>query len=261
VSNRPLEIEIIAQHGGLVFVNKPPGLQTEVDAQCEQALVPLVALKLGVPPKRVHALSRLDTGVSGLVTLSLDTASRREVIRWREQGRFRRRYVALAAGERALMQGFWRESIGRAPRGNLRCVAGRNSESAETRFALVARARAPDPRKPGAQSALLALEPTTGRTHQLRVHAAAHGLPFLGDRAYGGPTRIVLPSGAVSAVDRVALHAAWVELPLEPLPLRVSARVPSDFEDAWRALDGNVADIARALEQIFSPAFEASARG
>ncbi len=59
--------------------------------------------------------------------------------------------------------------------------------------------------------------PLTGRTHQIRVHAADHGLPILGDTLYGG-----------SPAPRVCLHAAGLGLthPASGHPLELAAPLP-----------------------------------
>ncbi len=66
----------------------------------------------------------------------------------------------------------------------------------------------------------LALEPLTGRTHQLRVHCAAMGWPIVGDRIYGSAPR--------SGGPDLHLHAREVVVPLykNREPIRVSAPVP-----------------------------------
>ena len=84
---------------------------------------------------------------------------------------------------------------------------------------------------------MLSLAPRTGRTHQLRVHCAAHDSALLGDRAYGGVCRVSSESGLVKDLDRIALHAAWVELPLAQ-PLRIQAATPAWLSDLWRDFGG-----------------------
>jgi 23S rRNA-/tRNA-specific pseudouridylate synthase len=234
------ELRILGQYRGLVFVDKPAGLQTEPDARTTDTLLSRLATQLGEPVSRLHALSRLDTGVSGVVTLGLSADARRLVEGWRERGRFTRRYLALASGGvgAAPRAGAWTESIGRAA-GSLRAVAGRNAESAHTDYALVESSPLRERAQPS-QVHLLALGPRTGRTHQLRVHCAAHALPLLGDRAYGGASRLTLASGAVQALDRIALHAAWVELPLAQ-PLRIEAATPPFLLGVWADFGGDPA--------------------
>jgi tRNA pseudouridine32 synthase / 23S rRNA pseudouridine746 synthase len=75
----------------------------------------------------------------------------------------------------------------------------------------------------------LALEPLTGRTHQLRVHCAAMGWPIVGDSVYGGAPRTGGPG--------LHLHARELVVPLykNRAPIRVSAPVPPYMEEALRA--------------------------
>jgi 23S rRNA-/tRNA-specific pseudouridylate synthase len=244
------ELRILGEYRGLLFVDKPAGLQTEPDARTADTLLSRLATQLREPAARLHALSRLDTGVSGVVTIGLSADANRLVQGWREEGRFRRRYLGLASSPRGVSDvpggsevrtGAWSESIGRAS-GSVRSIGGRNPESAHTDYARIASAWLP--RATPSALHLLALAPLTGRTHQLRVHCTAHGLPLLGDRAYGGASRFISDSGMVSALDRVALHAAWVELPLSA-PFRIESPTPAFFLDIWRAFAGD----SRAFEE------------
>lgn len=239
------KLVVLGELGGFLFVDKPAGLQTEPDANHTDTLVSRVASQLGVPVTQIHALSRLDTGVSGVVTLGLTREARRLATELRDKGQFRRRYLALATGQPTDRAGAWLESIGRAS-GSLRRVGGRHPELARTDFALIASSPIADGGNPR-QLHLLALAPQTGRTHQLRVHAAAHGLPLLGDRAYGGLVRLTSGVGRVSSFERIALHAAWVELPL-PGPRRIAAAIPPELSDIWRAFGGDDAALANVLE-------------
>jgi 23S rRNA-/tRNA-specific pseudouridylate synthase len=241
-------LSILGEYRGLVFVDKPAGLQTEPDARTTDTLVSRLAAQLGVPSSRVHALSRLDTGVSGVVTLGLTSDARRMVQEWRERKRFKRRYLALASSEPSsafAASGTWSESIGRAA-GSLRAVGGRNAEAALTDYAVAASSEAIARAIPS-RVHLLALAPQTGRTHQLRVHCAAHALPLLGDRAYGGASRLISETGVVAALDRIALHAAWVELPL-PAPLRIEAPTPVWVLNIWREFRGSESAFVAARE-------------
>jgi 23S rRNA pseudouridine1911/1915/1917 synthase len=78
----------------------------------------------------------------------------------------------------------------------------------------------------GTGGLVLRAEPRTGRTHQIRVHAASAGMPLYGDTLYGGPASL---SG--SPVPRVMLHAAQLSLPHPDTGriLTVAAPVPADF--------------------------------
>jgi 23S rRNA (cytosine1962-C5)-methyltransferase len=123
--------------------------------------------------------------------------------------------------------------------------SGAGGEPAETQFEVVPwtgavgeRARFPH------GCTLVRAEPLTGRTHQVRVHAAESGIPVLGDVLYGG-----------AAFSRVCLHAAEIAFrhPATNAPARFRAEVDftadarlalrrafiePDATDAYRLLHG-----------------------
>ena len=78
-----------------------------------------------------------------------------------------------------------------------------------------------------ANTTWLALEPLTGRTHQLRVHCAAMGWPIMGDAVYGTAAR-----GA-----DLQLHARELVVPLyrKRDPIRVTAPVPAHMAEQLKA--------------------------
>jgi tRNA pseudouridine32 synthase / 23S rRNA pseudouridine746 synthase len=79
----------------------------------------------------------------------------------------------------------------------------------------------------------LAMEPVTGRTHQLRVHAAAMGWPIVGDNIYGNGPRFGEP--------RLHLHAREIRIPLSKNkpPVHVVAPAPPHMHERLRACGWN----------------------
>ena len=75
----------------------------------------------------------------------------------------------------------------------------------------------------------LALEPVTGRTHQLRVHCAAMGWPIVGDAIYGAAAR--------SGGPGLQLHSREIAVPLHKKrdPIRVTAPVPPHMREGLLA--------------------------
>lgn len=91
----------------------------------------------------------------------------------------------------------------------------------------------------GAPLAWLALQPVTGRTHQLRVHSAAMGWPILGDPIYGRGTPNSLPG--------LQLHARRIVVPIQAGkdPVDVVAPAPAHMIEALSRC-GYVAERDRA---------------
>jgi tRNA pseudouridine32 synthase / 23S rRNA pseudouridine746 synthase len=85
------------------------------------------------------------------------------------------------------------------------------------------------PHKGGGKVTWLALEPVTGRTHQLRVHCAEMGWPIIGDAIYGNAPR--------SGGPVLHLHAREIVVPISKNrePVRVVAPVPPHMREALTA--------------------------
>jgi RluA family pseudouridine synthase len=220
---------VLQQRGGVLAVAKPSGLPTIPDEKTGDSLLQWVAKELGLAASRVHPSSRLDREVSGVVTFALDEPSRELLHAARAQGQYKRRYVALVAGAPQLTSGRWDAPIGRTKNPRHRAAHGDDAKPAESYFRCVAAT-------PVAQ--LLALEPVTGRTHQLRVHCASSGAAILGDRVYGQGGRLTAPSGAVLQVPRVMLHAAAVHIRTPGLDFAVRAAIADDLRSLWQRLGG-----------------------
>lgn len=151
---------------------------------------------------------RLDTDTSGVLVLARTAAGHRIMNRAFAEGRMTKEYAAVVAGEPPddvtvdLPIGEWR-------RGRVSVGQGK---AAQTRFCVRWR--------DGPRTGVLAL-PVTGRTHQIRAHAASLGAPLVGDPTYGGP-----------AADRLYLHAWRITLPWpgEADRLVLQAPLPPGFD-------------------------------
>ncbi|MDF2697920.1 MAG: Ribosomal large subunit pseudouridine synthase [Labilithrix sp.] len=231
----PTAIDILFHEDGLVACVKPAGLPTVPDlAGAAHSLVALVAKAIGKKAEDLRVTSRLDRDVSGVVLFALDAPAEERLKAARAEGRYRRRYVALAAQnpqQPLADEGIWGAPIGRATDPRLRLARGPEAKDAMTRWRKIATA--------GPAIAMLAVDPVTGRTHQIRIHASDAGAPLVGDRDYGGPTRLVLPNGRILAPSRIALHAARVVVPGIRDLVEARAPIPAELEETWRAFGGS----------------------
>jgi 23S rRNA pseudouridine955/2504/2580 synthase len=94
----------------------------------------------------------------------------------------------------------------------------------------------------------VALEPRTGRTHQLRVHMAAIGAPILGDGKYGGPAAHPRMAGIARQVH---LHARRLAIPVPGgATLDVTAPPPKHFKETLAALEFETQGADRFVDEI-----------
>ncbi|MBW2523455.1 MAG: RluA family pseudouridine synthase, partial [Deltaproteobacteria bacterium] len=217
------------EQAGLLVVYKPAGWASEPTPRSSRSVVTELAAARG--GGTVHAASRLDVGVSGLMLCSVDRSGARLVERLRRDRKIRRRYVALLAG-RLPPQGSWTTALGRSRNGagRVRSTAtAAETKNARTDFVTVATASDVLP------VSLVVLELFTGRLHQIRAHAATAQAPVLGDRRYGGPSSVALADGRVLAMDRLALHAAHLQV---GDLLSVTAPPPPPLRDWWAHIGG-----------------------
>lgn len=183
----------------LLVIDKPAGIDTVPDRQGSDSVVGRTGLMV---------CHRLDRGTSGVLVLGRSAAGHRLVNAAFAEGRVRKQYRAVVAGELA-DAGEVDLPIGPWKRGRVVVGVGR---AARTRWTVRWRE--------GGRAGVLA-EPLTGRTHQIRAHLAAAGAPVVGDEDYGGPP-----------ADRLYLHAWRLTLPWPGRhdALLLEAPVPPGFD-------------------------------
>jgi 23S rRNA-/tRNA-specific pseudouridylate synthase len=246
------EATILFEKDGIVACVKPAGIPTVPDhASSSHALVASVARAVGRRAEELRVTSRLDREVSGVVLFALDARAEERLREARANGRYARRYVAMADGRAERTEsrlggvatekgsGVWDAPIGAGKDPRHRAAFGADAKKALTRWSSVATAGG---------YALLAIDPVTGRTHQIRVHASHAKIPLLGDRDYGGATRLTLAGGRVVALSRIALHCARVAVE----EIVATAPIPEDLAAAWTALGGAPEAWEKAVSCVIS---------
>ncbi len=226
---------VLHRQQGVLVVDKPAGIPTVPDlVGAHGALLDEASRAVSLPASSLHPTSRLDLEVSGVVTFATDARAAAKLASAREAGRYRRLYVAIASGSLEVERARWTWAIARDrdPR-RRKAIDGEATDAkpSASRVVLVAHSTVGS-----ATHSVLALAPETGRTHQLRVHAARAGLPLLGDALYGGPRRITSDKGSVRTLDRVALHCARVQIDLGDCIVDASSPVPPGMRALATAL-------------------------
>lgn len=225
-----MTFEIAHRDADVLVVLKPSGIATTAPRGMD-SLTHDVEHRLA---KKLHPTSRLDAEVTGLVTFAITKRAIAALRKARSEGRYGRGYLALASREPTPPRGRWEASIAIDPRNRRLRVAAETGQGVQrARSEYIVRASV-------ANATALWLTPHTGRTHQLRVHAAHAGAPLLGDVRYGGPRRIVLDDGSVVRVGRTMLHCAWLRIPdvAGGGEIELSAPAPEDLATLWSRLGG-----------------------
>ena len=192
---RRIEPEVVYEDSWMVVVDKPAGMLSvpgRVAGGCSVQQFLAERAGNGMPPLPVH---RLDMDTSGLLVVAKDMDTYRLLRQQFERREVRKQYTALLEGRVDMPDDGWIElPLGRMPDEPFRRrVDKEGGKYALTRYHIVERK---------ADMTRVEFFPVTGRTHQLRVHAAhSEGLghPIAGDPVYG------------HAGSRMYLHAVRIE--------------------------------------------------
>ncbi len=225
---------IIFEDEHVLVINKPAGMNTHSPSPFAGEGV-YEWLKNREPRwANLAIIHRLDKETSGILVFGKTTLANRSLTAQFTERTVGKKYLLLT-DKKISFQKLKAESVlVRAGEKYLNRPVHPSGERAETHF-----------RKLNSDSPkfhLVEAEPVTGKTHQIRVHAAAHGFPILGDVLYGG-----------TPAARVFLHAAEISFahPETGTPMVFTA--PDNFSDDLRlalrtaVIDSNSTDAYRLL--------------
>jgi len=216
---------LLYRDGLMLVVDKPAGFAVHRGPKGGESLEDYFdALRFGLP--RAPALAhRLDRDTSGCLVLGRHRKALAALGRLFKAGKVGKTYWAVVEGGPD------------ADKGRIELPLGRRDESrgwwmkpdpkgqeAVTTWKVMGR---------GAGLTWLALEPLTGRTHQLRVHCAEMGWPIVGDPIYGTAPR--------SGGQPLHLHSREIVVPISKNrePIRVTAPVPEHMRERLSACGWN----------------------
>ena len=207
-------IDILFEDGEALVIDKPAGLPIEQPRRGGPSLEDHVEqLKMGFqrPPVPVH---RLDTDTSGCLLLARNPKALKRFNKAFEERLPQKTYLGLLSGMPAETEGTIELSltkISSAEKG-WRMIPAKKGKPSLTHWRLV---------RAIAGGALVEFKPETGRTHQIRVHAASGlGFPLLGDPIYGNG----------KGAGRTMLHASALTIPRAGKPdIVAEAPLPADF--------------------------------
>lgn len=237
-----IPLDILYEDEDLIALAKPPGIvvhpaRGHSDGTLVNALLHHCReLAAGRGGDRAGIVHRLDRDTSGVLVACKDDRIRSRLATQFEYRQVRKTYHALVEGAPDLEGGVLRHAIGRHPRDHKKMAVRREGKPAETAYEVLERFRG---------FTWMRFHPKTGRTHQIRIHAAAIGCPVVADLRYGRRTRLVLgdltgkkADAEKILLDRQALHAARLQFahPRTGVPMDIEAPLPADITGALKAL-------------------------
>jgi 23S rRNA pseudouridine955/2504/2580 synthase len=240
----------------IIILNKPPGLPSQGGSgQGDRHVDGLTeALKFGYKdrPKLVH---RLDKDTSGLLMLARTDRVARGLSEALRHRLTRKIYWAAVAGVPNPRKGSIKYGLMKAP------GHGRGADSEKMVCVHPAKMdEFPDAKRAqtdffvlwflGARLSWMALEPVTGRTHQLRAHMAEMGHPILGDGKYGGSGTENMGDGWGASIGgdisrKLHLHARMLKVqhPITKEMMTWTAPLPEHMQRTWKMLDWGEKDV------------------
>ncbi len=193
----------------LLVVNKPAGMNTHAPSPYAGEGI-YDWLKHREPRwAKLAIIHRLDKETSGLIVFGKTTLANRSLTEQFTRRAVRKKYLLLTDRTPKQREFTVKSKIIRAGE---RYVSAPTGDVAETRFRLT------DLKSEILSVKFLEAEPLTGRTHQIRVHAADKGIPILGDTLYGG-----------SPFSRICLHAAELSFKHPADGKELTFTAPADF--------------------------------
>ena len=205
LKNADLKPEVIYEDENVIVLDKPAGLLSMAKGEyCPEKTLEDYGLL-------VH---RLDRDTSGVVILAKNLEVQKFLRKQFQDRKTHKTYYAVVTGRPKLDAARVDLPIARDLKRPTTFRVDPNGKASETYYRVV---------KSDDKHSLLELKPTTGRTHQLRVHMKYLGHPIIGDVVYGD-----------EKADRLFLHAKSLEITLPGGERRVfEAPLPREFTDVF----------------------------
>jgi len=220
----PADFRIAYEDDELLVVDKPAGVVVHpARGHSTGTLVQALAGRAGGgdDPERPGIVHRLDRDTSGLLVVARDEPTHRALRAAMAKREVTREYLALVNGRPTARTGTIDAPIGRDRRNRTKVSLDTDRpRAAITHFEI---------EQAFPESTLLRVTLETGRTHQIRAHLEAIGLPVVGDQTYG--------EGHSYGLDRQFLHAARLRFkhPVSGGEVDVLSPLPPELQNALEA--------------------------
>jgi len=212
-------IEIIYQNQDIIVIDKPTGVSVTKDRTGSPQLLDLLKSQIDAEGiKGLRLVHRIDKDTSGLLLLAKNKQAQAIYCRMFEDKLIHKTYLALARGPTTQTKGVIDLPLLPDPKEPNRMCVAKKGKKAVTKWRLLA---------DFGTVKLLAVYPVTGRTHQIRVHLSAVGLPLAIDPIYSSLRPLYLSDfkpdyrlgkgrEEIPLIERLTLHAYQIVIPPQP---------------------------------------------
>lgn len=217
-----MKIPILYQDSHILIVNKPPGLASQpTHKQTSSNLLEI--LRKQIESSEIYLHHRLDKETSGVLLLSLSNKANKPLTTMFQEHRLEKTYLCLTQkGNSTLELPSEFEITNHLVKRRLNNHSvkvfrtQKSGQFSQTKFQVL---------KSNNNYFFLKAQPTTGRTHQIRVHCLNAGAPILGDTLYGKKDK---------NIPRLMLHAESISFPhpITQKQIQIQAPLPEDFKHA-----------------------------
>lgn len=224
-------LPILFENDDIVLINKPTGISVTADRTGADDILRVLTAQLS-PAEPLRLVHRLDKETSGILLIAKHRDAQSRYSRLFAKRLVRKLYLAIVKGPVLREAGSIKDPIARSQR-NPRAmhIHPRLGKPAQTYWRRLAELGGPT---------LLAVQPLTGRTHQIRVHFAHRKMPLVIDSVYGETAPVMLSAfkkgfrpktdrDEPPLIERLTLHAYQLEVPMgmsEDAPLQVFVAAP-----------------------------------
>ena len=222
---------IIDEDERWIVLNKPAGLAVHGGTGLGYGVIDAVKLVFDDPT--ISLVHRLDKATSGVMVLAKNRLASVHFQQALVDGKVRKRYVAVLCGHLKKSRTVTARLRKTHPTPNENRVIV-DASSGKTALTRISRNRS------GKGFTLADIEIETGRTHQIRVHAASVGHPVLGDERYGNPS--LNQEAKQRGYHRMYLHASEIcFVDLNPSDVNDSQslaerRFVAPLDDSWQGI-------------------------
>ncbi len=205
----------------ILVLNKPTGLAVQGGVKIKKSVDQI--LNFGEAELKYRLTHRIDKDTSGLLLIAKSEQAAKYATKLFNERALKKTYLTIVVGKPRKKSGIIDLAV--SAKKTAKFKHEQKTQNARSSYEIIDHV--------GNELSFLAVEPHTGRKHQIRIHLAAIGCPILGDGKYGG--RQAFKSGLS---NKIHLHAYQLILPnyFGKKPLKLEAAPPKAFQDTMTEL-------------------------